>query len=168
VIVDEEIDQGFYRLSHQLSHQCFDFNQLRKTLGEILTGQLGAADGDERKVLFDRYVTAQDGPLACDRIIDVIEKITVSAQKLPRPCYNNQLTGRSLANARRLIRRLESYFPGLHTPREFHRHRYPGISRDELQRRITRFQHVLGDKTELKADQIFDQVFCISPLPHRH
>ena len=43
--VNEDIDQGFYRLPNQLSHQCFSYPELRETLGRILNGELGAADG---------------------------------------------------------------------------------------------------------------------------
>ncbi len=49
--VNETYDHGFYRVPNLLSHQCFDHDHLRSTLSEILSGRLGPADGDERKVL---------------------------------------------------------------------------------------------------------------------
>jgi hypothetical protein len=135
---------------------------LRDTLGKVLDGQLGAADGDERKALFDRYVVAQDGPLACERMVDVLEEITGGRTKLPKPALLTHLAGWMLANGRHFIKWIRRYLPGSHAPPEFHRHRYPGITLEELRERISLFQQTLGDTTELKAEQIHDQIFRIS------
>ncbi len=81
---------------------------------------------------------------------------------LPAPALLNHLAGWSMANGRRLVKWVKGYLPGSHAPPEFHRHRYPGITLDELRNRIARFQQVLGDDTELKAEQIHDQIFRIS------
>ena len=160
--INEDIDDTFYRLPNRLSHQCFDIEQLMTILHKILAGEIGAADGNERKALLAHYLTAQDGPLACDRMLDVLEKITANRSELPPPPINDRLTGWALAHGRRLAKRIKSYLPGTHAPPEFHRHRYPGISLEELRRRISLFQEVLGDNTEINAEQIGDQVFRIS------
>ena len=46
--INKVYDDGFYRLPNMLSHQCFDFEELRVMLQRILAGELGAADGDQR------------------------------------------------------------------------------------------------------------------------
>jgi surface carbohydrate biosynthesis protein len=160
-VINEDIDDGFYRLSNGLSHQCFDYEHLRATLQKILAGEIGVADGDERKALLAHYLCAQQGKLACERVVDVLEKITANRSELPQP-LNDRLLGRSLAYGRHLIKWTKSFIPGTHAPPEFHRHRYPGISLDELRTRIARFQKVLDDNTEIKAEQISDQIFQIS------
>jgi len=160
--ISKDIDQGFYRLPNRLSYQCFAYHELRDTLGQILDGQLGAAGGDERKAYFDRYMAAQDGPLACERMVDVLEDITRGKTELPKPALLMHLAGCTLANGRHFIKRIKSYLPGSHAPPEFHRHRYPGITLEELRERISLFQQVLGDTTDLKAVQIHDQIFRIS------
>jgi surface carbohydrate biosynthesis protein len=160
--VNEDIDQGFYHLPNKLSHQCHDEQALIGTLGRILSGRLGSADGDDRKAIFDRYVMAQDGPLACERMVDVLEEITRGRTELPKPALLTHLAGWLLANGRQLVKWIRRYFPGSHAPPEFHRHRYPGITLDELRERISLLQQALGDTTELKAEQIGDQIFRIS------
>jgi len=160
--INEDIDQGFYHLPNQLSYQCFSVLELKDTLKDILQGTLGAADGDDRKAIFDHYIVAQDGPLACDRMIDVLEEIAVGRSKLPRPAMATWVAGWVLANGRRSIKWIRRYLPGSHAPPEFHRHRYPGITLEQLRERIAQFQQVLGDTTELKAEQIHDQIFRIS------
>ena len=72
--INETYDMGFYRLPNLISHQCFDVDQLQETLKKIIKGELGAANGDDRRSLVKQYLAAQDGPLACERIVDVLEK----------------------------------------------------------------------------------------------
>lgn len=162
VIINEDIDDGFYRLPNRLSHQCFDFEHLRATLHKILAGESGVADGDERKALLAHYLNAQDGPLACERMVDVIEKITANRSELPPPPSYNRLAGWTLSNGRRLIKWTKSFLPGTHAPPEFHRHRFPGISLDDLRVRLFRFQQVLGDSTNILSEQIYDQIFRLT------
>ena len=159
---DEYYDYGYYRLPNMLSHQCFNFEELQATLAKIIAGELGAPDGDERKALINYYLEAQAGPLACERIIDVFEGISADRYNLPRPVLRDRLEGRSRANWRRLVKWYKSHLPESKYRPEFQRHRYPGLSLDELRRRILRFQQVLGDSTEIRATQISDYIFQIN------
>ena len=74
--VNEDYDYGFYILPNKISHQCFDFEQLKNLLQKILAGQIGAADGNERRALIEHHLAAQEGPLACERMVDVLEIIS--------------------------------------------------------------------------------------------
>ena len=161
--INETYDLGFYRLPNLISHQCFDFNELKATLVEILKGDLGAADGEEHRSLVPKYLAARNGPLACDRIVDAIEGIVKARPELPKPELSQRALGSALANWRRFNRYARKYLPGKHAPEEFHRHRYPGISLQELNDRISKLQRVIGDSTELKTDQISDQIFLMGP-----
>lgn len=160
--INEEIDHGFYQLPNQLSYQCFSFEELLYTVNNILFGKIGPADGDNRKILFNRFLAAQDGSLACERMVNVLEAIVQDKSQFSKPSKPYQWLGLSLANGRRLIKWFKSYIPGSHAPPHFHRHRYPGISLDELRRRISLFQRALGDGRAVKAEHINDQVFRIS------
>jgi surface carbohydrate biosynthesis protein len=161
--IDDEIDLGFYRLPNLISHQCFDFNELQETLIKIFKGELGAADGDERRALANRYLAAQKGPLACERIVDVIDSVLQTTPELVKPAIKRRMIGRSLAGWRRFNRYVRKYLPGKHAPEEFHRHRYPGVTLQELNMRISRLQQVIGDSTKLSTDQISDQIFVVGP-----
>ena len=161
--INEKYDLGFYRLPNLISHQCFDIAQLQETLTKIITGELGAATGEERQALVNYYLAAQDGPLACERIVDVLEKKMEEKRLLPKPPLSTRIAGRVFANYRRIYKNIKKYKSGTHAPQHFHRHRYPGISRQELINRIDRIQKVLGDTGKIKAEQIFDQIFLIRP-----
>ncbi|UCD77130.1 MAG: hypothetical protein JSW26_17075 [Desulfobacterales bacterium] len=161
--INEEYDLGFYRLPNLISHQCFDADQLLETLNRIINGELGAADGDDRRELVKKYLSAHDGPLACERIVDVLASIMEARPELPKPTPNRRALGWSLANWRRFNRYIRKYLPGKHAPEEFHRHRYPGISLVELEERISRLQQVIGDRVKLNITQVSDQIFLIGP-----
>ena len=160
--VNEYYDNGFYRLPNLLSHQCFSFEELRLTIEKIFTGEIGAADGDERQSNIDRYLAAQNGALACERIVDVLEKMMAGRSELPKPDLLDRLKGWSVANGRRLVKGLLSYLPNTHNRPEFQRHRFPGISLGALNNKIERIQQILGDTAKLKVEQLSDVLFRIS------
>ncbi len=159
--INEEYDLGFYRLPNLISHQCFNINELQETLAKIFKGELGAADGDERRALINHYLTPQEGSLACERIVDVLDNTLQTKPELVKPALNRKALGWSLATWRRFTRYIRKYLPGKHAPQEFHRHRYPGITLQELNVKIARLQRVIEDRTILKTYQISDQIFVV-------
>jgi len=155
-------DLGFYRLPNLLSHQCFDFQQLRTTLGDILAGILGPADGGEREDLVHHHLVALDGPLACERIVDALERMIEGESELPQPSGRDRLEGWTISTIRTLIKRAKERIPGSHNRPEFQRHRYPEVSLEEIRTRLSRFQQVLGDSREVKVKHRSNQFFEIS------
>ncbi len=161
--VQEQYDRDFHRLPNALSHECFSFEELKRTLQKILDGQLGVADGDDRKALMERNLAAQSGPLACDRIIDVLEQISGTISRAPEPGMLDKLKTRLWSNRRRLKKRLRGYRPNMsHNKADFLKHRYPSISLEEMRHRVARFQQLLGHAEELKVTQFANQFFRIS------
>jgi hypothetical protein len=152
--VNDFYDLGFYRLPNLLSHQCFDFEELRLTLRDILSGRLGPPDGDQRDTLINQYLEALDGPLAWG--------IVQGSFELSRPPVRDRLAGWSMSTIRTLIKRAKERLPGSHNRPEFQRHRYPEVSLEEIRARLSWFQQVLGDSKELKVEQISQQFFQIS------
>jgi surface carbohydrate biosynthesis protein len=159
--INETYDSGFYRLPNLISHVCFNIDELKATLKKILNGELGPADGDERKQLIEHYLAAQDGPLACERIVDVLKDIVKGQTKLPKPGMAARISGRSLWAVRTLIKRFKDSRPGSHNRPEFQRHRYPGLSLEDMQTRVSRFQQILNDHQALKVEKISTKFFRI-------
>jgi surface carbohydrate biosynthesis protein len=162
VTVNDFYDDGFYQLPNRLSHQCFSFEKLQETLQNILNGELGAANGDQRQALIDRHLTAIDGPLACERIVDVLEKATRDLQRSPQPPIRNRFNGWFRTTKRHVQQRYKSYLPGSLKSPEFERHRYPPIGAKEIQAKLARFQQILGYAKELRVDPISAGLFKIS------
>jgi surface carbohydrate biosynthesis protein len=159
--VNEYYDCGFYRLPNFLSHQCFNYDDLVITLRNILSGELGAAGGEERRALMEHHLTAQDGPLACQRITDALENIVNDRSKFAVPALSSRLHGRYLATKRRLKKRFKSYLPKSKYRPEFQRHRYPGVSLEEMREKVARFQELLGLKKKLNVEQLSEYIFRI-------
>jgi len=160
--VNDFYDLGFYRLPNLLSYQCFDLEELQLTLQKILAGELGAAGGDEREALARQHLAALDGPLACERIVDVCENIVDGQSERSKAELLDRLTGYCMAKMRTLKRKMKARLPRAHNKPEFHRHRYPEVSLEEMLDRISRFRQVLGDSIQLQVDQISDKFFCVS------
>jgi surface carbohydrate biosynthesis protein len=160
--VNDYYDQGFYRLPNLLSHQCFNFEELSLTLGKILSGELGAARGAERKEIIEHYLAAEEGPLACERIVDVLEQITQGPSELPKPALFDRFGGWCTANGRRLIKRAKAYFPSSHNRTKFQHHRYPGIPLEEMRDRTRSLQQLLDHEEELRVEKLSAHIFRIS------
>jgi surface carbohydrate biosynthesis protein len=152
--VNETYDAGFYRLPNALSHNCFSCDELRDSLQRILEGTLGPPDGESRRALAGHHLAAQDGPLACERMVDVLEQIAAGqARPLSRAVlrsFERWLTSRGL----HVVRGVKSKLPGSHNRPEFQRHRFPGLPMNEVAERLSRFQRLLGDDTRLSVEPV--------------
>ncbi len=159
----EEFDRDFHQLPNQLSHECCNLEEIQATLERILNGQAGNDIGDERKILMNRHLAAQDGPLACDRIVDELEKITAEMSTMPKPAAGDRLISWIWAKRRRVSKRLRGYRANMsHNRPDFLSHRYPEISFDDIQSRMLRFQQLLGYNGTLTLKPIAGQFFRIS------
>ena len=103
-----------------------------------------------------------DGPLACERLVDVLQKMVDGRSELPGPGIGDRIKGLYAAKKRSLKKRLRSYRSHSHLKPDFQQHRFPGISLEEMRLRIGRFQKLLGYSEELKVEQVFDQIYCIN------
>ena len=160
--VNDIYDLGFYGLPNVLSHQCFDVGELLEILGDIVVGRLGPADGDERREIIDHHLAGLDGPLACERIIDICEQISNGEPELRKPTLRHRLKRWYIDKGLGLINRYKSHLPGEFNKPAFQRHRYPGISLAELRARLSCFQNLLGWNEDLKVEEIYEQIFRIS------
>jgi len=160
--VNDRYDLGFFGLPNQLSHECFNFEHLKDTLDKILAGAIEPGDGHERKAFMDRHMAAQEGPLACERIVNVLAGIKQGQSELRETSLRNRLEVRYKITKRNLKRRFKLFFQDHSNNTEFVRHRYPDISMDQLRQRVSFFQHMLNIDKTLRSEEIFDQIFSIS------
>jgi len=160
--INEKIDSGFYRLPNAVSHQCFDFEQLRAMLQKILSGRIGAADGKDRRLMLEHYMSGLQGPLACERMVEVLEQMAQAAAGSNGLSFFKPVQRGLLGAGLRLVRGIKSSLPGSHNKPEFQRHRYPGIALAEVQDKVLRFQRLLGDKRPLEIAQLSDVMFRIN------
>lgn len=159
--INETYDNGFYRLPNLMSHECFTFEELRDLLRKILKGQIGAADGEERRQLIDYHLAGKTERLACERIVEALEKISLN---MPGKKSVSKRTQRwVVTRGLHLAKGIKSSLPGSHNHPEFQRHRYPGISLEALRTKLLQFQQLLGNNHKLQVEQISNVMFQIRP-----
>jgi len=107
-------------------------------------------------------LAALDGPLACERIVDVCEKIIDGQLERSKPSILDRLSGYCMATMRTLKRHIKARLPRARNKPEFHRHRYPEVSLEEVRDRMSRFQLLLGDNRKVQVEQIADKFFQVS------
>jgi surface carbohydrate biosynthesis protein len=160
--INERYDFGFYRLPNLISHTSLNIEELIAILKKILNGEMGPADGDDRKQLIEHYLAAHDGPLASERMVDVIEGMVKSRTELPKTGAGRRAFGWSLWAVRTMIKRYKDSRPGSHNRPEFQRHRYPEVSLEDMQNRVNRFQQVLKISENIKVKPVLGKFFLIS------
>jgi surface carbohydrate biosynthesis protein len=160
--IDERYDFGFYRLPNLVSHPCLSFDELQMTLQKILSNELGPADGEDRKELMAKHLAALDGPLACERIVDVLEHMAEKWSEDSKPGFAARFSARVVSTGRTLIKRYKDARPGSYNRPEFQKHRYPPITLDDMQERVSRLRRVLNIREDLKVEPVLDQFFHVS------
>lgn len=160
--VHEQYDRDFHQLPNDLSHECFSFEELQATIGKILVGKLGVVNGGKSKRLFDHHLSAQEGPFASERIMDVLVKLLEDESEVPGPALEDRLRSWVWATRRRLKKRIRGHLPNMsHNRPAFLRHRYPEISIENISQRISQFQQLLGHQKELKIQKVANHFFEI-------
>ena len=161
--INERYDHDYHRLPNLLSHECFSFQELRLTLGRILSGDLGTADASQRQTLIDQHLAARDGPLACELIVDVLEKVVDGEGGEGGSRLRDRVNSWFWATRRRLLKDGRTVArPELADKRAYSRHIYPTISLEQLQTRVSRSRQALGDRRELNVEPMGGQFYRIS------
>jgi len=160
--INETYDNGFYKLPNAVSHQCFSLGELQETLQKILEGKTGSPDEDNHHQLI-RYHLADigEGRLACERMVDILEKIAAEQNK---PLDNTLFKRLDRWLAQRglyVLRQIKSRLPGSHNRPEFQRHRYPGIPIHQVAERLSRFQRLLGYEMALSVEPVAATLYRI-------
>ncbi len=70
---------------NSMSHRAFDFGALEALLRSILKGELGACDSPDLRRWQARHIAALDGPLASERMVDILAELSTSAHGRPCP-----------------------------------------------------------------------------------
>ena len=158
---DEYYDYEFQGLPTKLSYQSFSFEELEATLSGILKGELGVAEGEERKALINYYLSAQNGRLACERIVDVLEESGYSQRQPPASPLATYAQGWLLTKLKATLTNLNMRRPGPNRL-SYHDHRFPGISVAEIEQKIARFGRLLNRFENIKVKQHSRHLFTIN------
>ncbi len=150
-------DYEFQGLPNWLSCECGSSQELIKQIREVLRGRDCWSLGTEQKILLDYYLAATDGPLASERILDVLQSTRLDS------CTDN--TTRILAVIRSQVKALltKAYmnFPGPNRL-DYHDHRFPEISSNEIQLKIDVLGKTLNRFGSVKVKPHSPHIFHIT------
>jgi surface carbohydrate biosynthesis protein len=160
--INDRYDNDFYRLPNMLSHQCFNFEELTATLSNIMFGNIGRVANDSFKKIVDYHLTGAEGPLASSRMVDVFEAILASRAASRGFSPLDFVKGIYKAYRRGLKKKRKSSSRNSHLKQDFQLHRYPEITIDDMQIRLSRFQRILPDLRNLHIEMVHKQSFRIT------
>ncbi len=160
--VDDDYDLGFYKLPNTLSHQCYDFEELTEKLKKILEGKIGIVEKEEARQVMAHHLTGYEGPLACERIVSILEKEAQALESYPKPQFRQRLEAWLKARKRRKRRLAKMRKADATKSVEHHLKKNPDIPTDEIRARIDKFQEILGSEAKIRVTQIQKKIFQIS------
>jgi surface carbohydrate biosynthesis protein len=150
-----------YHLPNGLSHGARTPDAVREALAEVLDGRRGTVDSATRDRFFNRHLAATEGPLACDRVLDVLIANGYADRAPPRPATLPWLKTWLMSQTRTAAKRINSLRPHHRNSAAYHAHRFPGVTAPELNARIARFGNELGRFGSVRAVAHSPYVFRI-------
>jgi uncharacterized protein YcbX len=150
-----------FALIESLGHQAVDIPSLLEIVRSILDGKLGIYDHPDRKAALERHLAALNGPLASDRMLDVLEQGGFTSRSPEPPSVLRRLKGRlhnrlRTASKQSKMRKIEH-----RNSQDYHDHRYPEISLADIRERISRFSRELDRFTKVRVRQWSQHLFHI-------
>lgn len=153
-------DMDFQGLPNRLSVQCFSLAELIGTLQAIAGGGGPARATPERDALMDHYIAARTGPLAAERILDVLDATHRRDGGGARAPALARLRAMLLANLKAGLTKLYMNRPGPNRA-NYHDHRFPRLSTDDVARRVARLGRSLGRFGSIQVRQRGEHLFDV-------
>lgn len=158
-VTDDRYDLA---LPNALSQECFDLDALRGALGDVLLRAAGCRHTDAQRQRIDHHLAGRIGPLATDRIVDVLAARAAAQRQQPGPRAVERLRGWLQANQRSLVKRhIKARVPQHRNNPDYQRNRYGGISVDALNDRIAAFGRCLARFGTLRATGVAEHIYEI-------
>ncbi len=148
-------------LPQAVSYRALDIEELQTKVRAIVAGKLGPRDDPEQRAHLDQHIAARGGPLAAERIVNVLEQTGYATQQPPRASISHFAHGWLHTQLRTAVKRINMRRPGHRNHIAHHAHRFPDISAQEIQNRIERFGRQLDRFDGLRVRQISKHIFQI-------
>jgi len=157
-VVAERYD---FALPNALSHECASPEAVAGTLERILSGAQGPLPPGRPRPL-DEYLAAREGELASDRIAEALRTELESSRGLPRPDPWTRASGWWRATRRSFSKRfVKARVPGHRNNPDFQRHRFRGVSVEEVRERVERLGRALGRFGGVRVRPLGPRIFRI-------
>jgi len=152
-------------LPNALSHRVYSTDELEKLVRSILGGRPPVSDYAARRRRLEHHVAALEGPLAADRMVDVLEQAGYARRQPRRSRPHHHLVGWVHTKGRTAVKAVNMRRPGHRNSIEYHDHRFPRLSAEDLQRRVDRLGRQLGRFQGVRVRSHSNHVFAIEQQP---
>lgn len=156
-----------YPLPNALSHNAYSLEELRSILTEVLEGRLGCVSAATRDLIFARHLAATSGPLAADRVIDVLQQAGYGARAPRRPGLRSYVSAWLGTNGRTLVKLVNMRRPQHRNSAAYHAHRFPEIPLEAVERRIERYRRLLGRFENVRVERHSKHIFRVVAASQR-
>lgn len=157
-VIAERFDN---ELPNSLGARAYDLDQLHARVTEALAGRGGAPDRDRKQL--ERHLAGLTGPLASDRIVDVLAERHPAGSRLPRPGLAQLASVWLRSEWRAANKRARALLPDNRNSADYQRHRFPGVTLDDLRERSARLAALLGRFEGVELRQRAGDVFEVRP-----
>jgi surface carbohydrate biosynthesis protein len=151
-------------LPNSLSRRAYSVDELCATVRAVTAGDLGPLDEAQRRKILDQHVVGVDGPLAVDRMVDVLETAGYDRRQPPVSPRGEFIRGWLHNNARSLVKRINMRRPGHRNNLAFHDHRFPAISVEVIMERIARLGRLLHRFESIRVEKHSKHIFTVRAL----
>ncbi len=158
-VLDSRYDDD---LPNEVSHRAFTLSELCEQAVAVMAGELAAVPEAERRRVLDRHLAALDGPLAGERIVEVVEGAGYLEQPPPAVSFSSWSKGLVHNRIRTLSKKINMRRPGHRNNLRYHAHRFPGVTVADFEMRLERFGSLLQrDFSALKVSRLQEHIFRI-------
>jgi surface carbohydrate biosynthesis protein len=157
-VTSEEFDD---ELPNSLGHRALAVDELCATVRAMVGGGLGPVDETVRRSILDEHITALDGSLAAERIVDVLVVGDYHHKQPPATPAGTYIQGWLHNRARTVVKRINMRRQGHRNNAAFHAHRFPDISAAEIHERIARIGGLLNRFENIRVEPHSKHIFRI-------
>jgi len=157
-IVSEAYDDD---LPNSLSQRAFSVDELCRKVESICREGIGASSLNERRKILNGHISALDGPLAAERMVDALESGEYHRKRPKAASFGKYVQGWTHNTVRTVVKRINMHRPGHRNNLAFHAHRFPDISVNEIRERISRMGGLLNRFNSIRVGQHSQHIFTI-------
>ena len=159
---------GYYpimnnKIDDKLPKALCDIAESNETLAEKLSVILNneITNDHTKQSLLDDHISSLNDKLACEKIIDVIDK-NYTETNYKHKNYLTKLPSRIHNNSRTLVKNIKSNQNSNRNSSAYHKHRYPSISIDHMNEKISRLNSLTGNFSTLEIKKLATDIFLLS------
>lgn len=157
-VTSERFDLHF---PNSLGYKAFSSEELIGRVRSLTSSSSSYTRAPEQLELLEQYISALDGPLAAERIVDVLEQ-EKNFLKPNLPKQTDRLIGGFKARKRKASKWAKSFLPNHKNSAHYQQQRFPDLTEVQVQAKIRRFNEQLGRFGDVTAHKIRQNIFEIT------